>query len=132
MYLKRFAYRVVCKWASKIIFSSSSILQHFPSPYTLVLGRMVFLYQGYRAYFPRADLSQFGPAQVSGSESNCRNGLQFLPNYEQGLLATLPAGVADQFLEGGCPGGQLKPPSSKNFTLPQFETQAGFEPPTSG
>ena len=106
--------------------------QHCPSPYTLVLGRMVFLYQGYRAYFPRADLSQFGPAQVSGSESNCRNGLQFLPNYEQGLLATLPAGVADQFLEGGCPGGQRKPPSSMNFTLPQFETQAGFEPPTSG
>ena len=86
-----------------LVGSSSS--SSSPSPYTLVLGRMVFLYQGYRAYFPRADLSQFGPAQVSGSESNCRNGLQFLPNYEQGLLASLPAGVMDQFLQGGCQPG---------------------------
>ena len=35
--------------------------QFIPSSYTLVLGRIVFSFPEYRAYSPRADLTQFGP-----------------------------------------------------------------------
>ena len=76
---------------------------------------------------------QFARFTCTNSQTLAAPHAPFLvPKYEQGLLATLPAGVADQFLEGGCPGGQRKPPSSMNFTLPQFESQTGFELPTSG
>ena len=51
--LKKYnAMRKMKRATAKLVAKQQQQQQHFPSPYTLVLGRMVFLYQGYRGLLP--------------------------------------------------------------------------------